>query len=291
MQQQIIIGTRGSQMALYQAQLVKKLLTKKDQNLNIQIKVIKVTGDSYQGDLKKIGGKGLFIKQLDKALLNKEVDLAVNCMKDIPCDSERGTAITIGAVLPREDAREALITRPDYDLSLLNTKECVIGTSAPRRAAILAEMYPNATIKPIRGTAETRINKVLKGEFDATILCYGGLHRIGKTDCAQKIYEPTEFNPALGSGVITIDHLAERSDLAQIIKLINCTKTFQQVQIERSIVNHINGNCFTALACNITDTHISATHYKDKKKLISDTYSIKNNQLNQIGELIAKAIK
>ncbi len=242
---QLKLGTRTSKMAMYQAELVKSLLLKRHPELDIQLVPIKSEGDIPNHVFQ---GKGAFIKKLDEALLRGKIDFAVNCMKDIPNDHERNQKIGIIAVLPRDDIREVLIfkkgfkpTGAEKDFSF------TIGTSSPRRCAILKKIYPKIHIKEIRGSADTRVRKLDEGVVDALVLAHAGLARINLSHRANKIYAPSEFLPPLGAGILTLDALKNNQSVISILKTINDAKTQQEMLLERAFLNQIRGDCHTAM--------------------------------------------
>lgn len=250
MTESIKIGTRGSPMALFQANTVQSILAKTFPEKTFEIVIIKTEGDQITGDLKAFGGKGLFVRAIDSQMLEGKIALSVSSLKDVPHDGERGTQIAIGAVLPRDDIRDSLLCRPGVTEEDLKTRTCKIGTSAPRRAAALKNLYPLCEIVPIRGTAETRIRKLQEGEADATLLATAGLHRVGQTQHITRILEVDEVMPAAGSAVVTIDALTSRKDLTPYLAALNHPPTLFQVHLERGLVNRLEGNCHTAISAH-----------------------------------------
>lgn len=250
MTESIKIGTRGSPMALFQANTVQRQLAKAHPDKQFEIVIIKTEGDQIQGDLKEFGGKGLFVRAIDEQMLSGAIDLSVSSLKDVPHDGERGGKIRIGAVLERDDIRDSLLCRPGVTEEDLRTRTCRIGTSAPRRAAALRKLYPLCEIVPIRGTAETRIRKLGEGEADATLLATAGLHRVGETRHITRTLEVNEVMPAAGSAVVTIDALVSRTDLEPYLASLNHAPTLFQVHLERGLVNKLEGNSHTAISAH-----------------------------------------
>lgn len=264
------LGTRTSKMAMHQAELVKSLLQKRYPELAIELVPIKSDGDvSTRPNV--FDGKGVFVKKLDEALLNGDIDFAVNCMKDIPNDHQRTENIKIVAVLPREDIRDVLILRAGIDTKHMQTSAFCIGTSAPRRRAIVRKIYPNATVKEIRGSSDTRVRKLDEGEVDALILAKSGIERIGLGNRISQIFEPNEFLPPMGAGIITMDTLAGNKEVTSLLKGINDEKTFWEMQLERSFLNEINGDCHTPIGGYISyqgaDAFICATVFSNSNTL------------------------
>jgi hydroxymethylbilane synthase len=242
-----IIGTRGSQMALCQANQVAHMLRSHYQQDEFVVAVIRSQGDTFQGNLRDIGGKGAFVRSLDEALLQETVHVAVNCLKDIPNDLERTSGITIAGVLPRSDIREVLIARSGLSLRELAVGTRV-GTSSPRRAALLRRMFPDLLAVPMRGSADTRVKKLDAGEVDALLLAKAGVERINLTNRITEIIPTEMLCPALGAGIVTMDVRAIDSEMKRLIGNISHLPTFQMMKAERGFLNGLRGNCFTACA-------------------------------------------
>ncbi len=290
------LGSRPSKMALYQAYLVKDLLSSTE--ISIEIVPMKSQGDFIHGDLSKHGGKGAFVSTLDEAIIKGEIDFSVNCLKDIPNDHERSEGIKIVSVLKRGDPREALLCRPNIKEKDLFNGDLIIGTSAPRRKAILSKLYPNCSVVHFRGSADTRIEKLRKGDVDAIILASSGLDRIDNKYPITKLYTIDIFPPAIGSGVVTIDCHENSKETVNIISKLNHAQTFREVTFERSLVNNLRGNCNTAISMSFnylidgriliktilysnTRDHIIdeiETELKDPK---SDGYTVASNLLQK----------
>ena len=241
------IGTRTSKMAMYQAELVKSMLVHYQPSLMIELVPIKSDGDMVCSNKNVFDGKGVFIKKLDEALLSGVIDFAVNCMKDIPHDHERDAQIDIAAVLPREDIRDALVLRLGENIPDKKSASFCIGTSSPRRRAVLQTLFPQATVKELRGSCDTRVRKLDAGEVDALILAKAGLERIDLADRINEIYAPEVFLPPWGAGIITLDALKNNEPIISLLKKINHEKTYQAMLLERAFVNTIQGNCHTPM--------------------------------------------
>lgn len=225
----IIIGTRGSQLALAQANEVGHRLQEQHPGLEVELKVIKTKGDKRLDlSLNASGDKGLFTKELEHALMEGEIDCAVHSLKDLPVDITEGTVLS--AILPREDARDALLGQ--YRFAEL-PEGAIVGTSSPRRAAQLLEQRPDLEIKEIRGNVETRIAKLKAGEYDAIVMATAGLKRLGLD--AEITYQFTDFEmvPAPGQAAIAVQQLASREDLIDVFATINCEETKRCTEIER----------------------------------------------------------
>lgn len=253
------LGTRTSKMALFQAQLVQRLLSKQFPDWTIDILPIRSERDPNLLMCGRDDGKGVFIKKLDEALLKGDIDFAVNCMKDIPNEAERASGPKIVAVLPREDIRDVLLLRPGCQVNDALT----IGTSAPRRRVLAQQLYPNAMLKELRGSCDTRVQKMDNGEVDALILSKAGLERIQLAHRIHTVYAPNIFLPAVGAGIITLDALSDNRRVIQALQTINHAQTYHEMLIERAFVNTIHGDCHTPMGGYIeygqTQLHVHGT--------------------------------
>lgn len=242
----IRIGTRGSKLALIQTGLVVAALKKSAPKLLIETEVIKTSGDSFQGDLKKAGGKGLFVKELEWGLLSGAIDVAVHSLKDMPGVLPTGLIL---AVFPkREDPRDAFISAKYTFLEAL-PKGALIGTSSPRRADQLKLLRPDCETQLIRGNVETRIQKVETGEFDATLLAVAGLNRLQKSNVIRQIFEIDQMIPAVGQGILGIETRVHEAELISFLReTLEHKMTALQARCERALLAAVGGDCYTSLA-------------------------------------------
>lgn len=235
------IGTRGSLLALKQSENVKKALEMLRPDLQIRLHVIKTKGDKILDvPLAKVGGKGLFVKEIEDALLDKTVDLAVHSMKDVPSDLPMG--LMIGAIPLREDARDVLVSRDGFGLKKLSLGS-VVGTSSLRRSAQLKSLRPDLEIQNLRGNLDTRLRKVEDGIYDAIVLAAAGLHRMGWNDRITAYLDPDEFLPAIGQGAIGIEIRSNDEELHQLLGNLHDPVTAFAVQAERSFLKELEGGC------------------------------------------------
>jgi hydroxymethylbilane synthase len=246
----IRIGTRGSPLALVQARMVRDALAAAHPDLrgagDIQIVPIKTTGDAVQDrKLMEIGGKGLFTKEIEEALLDGRVDCAVHSMKDMPTWLPAG--LTIGAMLAREDARDALFARTGTRIAEL-PRGATVGTASLRRQAQLLALRPDLKIVPLRGNVETRLRKLAAGEADATLLAAAGLKRLGLLDRAAGIIDSGEILPAVGQGAIGIEMRADDARLGALLAPLNHRATTLCVRAERACLAELDGSCHTPIA-------------------------------------------
>jgi hydroxymethylbilane synthase len=246
------IGTRGSPLALVQARTVAARLaaalgaTDKD----IELVVIKTSGDIIQDrPLADEGGKGLFTKEIEEALLDKRVDLAVHSAKDMPTFSQPG--LFLAACLEREDPRDVFISRKSKSLAEL-PRGATLGTASLRRQAIAKRLRPDLTVTPLRGNVETRLRKLDDGQVDATILALAGLKRLGLVAHATKIMDAEEFLPAAGQGAIGIEAREGDSRVRDMLARIDHADTSTAVACERAFLAELDGSCKTPIAGHAT---------------------------------------
>lgn len=240
------LGTRGSPLARVQSDWVAAQLKKANPGLKLEIKVITTSGDVSTGDLKNSGGKGLFVKEIEEALLADEIDLAVHSLKDLPGVLTEG--LMLAAYPQREDPRDAFVSAR-YNSLVALPEGGVIGTSSPRRADQLKALRPDCTIRPIRGNVETRLRKIAAGEFDATLLAVAGLNRLGCAGAIQEILSIEKMVPAVGQGVLGIEtRVKDRALVGFLKQVLEDPTTALQARCERSLLAAIGGDCFTPLA-------------------------------------------
>lgn len=235
----IRIGTRASRLALWQAEFVATELKKFFPALEVELVKIHTTGDKIlDAPLAKIGGKGLFTKELEMRLAGGEIDLAVHSLKDVPTDLPDG--FKIAAITRREQPFDAFVSNKFPTFAAL-TKDSVVGTSSLRRAAQILALRPDLQIKNLRGNIETRLKKLDTGEFDAIILAAAGLERLGYSSRIGEIL--TELIPAAGQGALAIEIRADDEEIFQIVQRLNDEKTFIEVEIEREFLREVGGSC------------------------------------------------
>ena len=244
----IIIGSRGSKLAILYAEKARKTIVDYHTNLNrdsIDIKIIKTSGDIHHSkSLSEIGGKGLFSKQIEEELLDKKIDIAVHALKDLPSEETEGLETKI--FLERNDPRDVFISL-NYK-SIIDLKpRSVIGTSSFRRAAQLNILKKDLNINLIRGNVDTRINKLKQKEFDAIVLSYAGIKTLGLEKKISQVFSVEEMLPCVGQGVIALQIRKNDQDTLNLIYKVNYSNTFNCVNAERSMLKTIEGNCDTAV--------------------------------------------
>jgi hydroxymethylbilane synthase len=237
----IIIGSRGSQLALWQANWVKSQLENLHSNADISIRVITTSGDKIKDvPLSKIGGKGLFVKEIEEALLAKEIDLAVHSMKDVPI--EIPSQLEISIITKRENPLDALISNNDKKLADL-PQGAVIGTSSLRRSSQLLKYRNDFKIHPLRGNVDTRLKKVEDGKYDAILLASAGLNRLGWSNRITEEIPHEVILPAMGQGALGIETRLGDTKTYNFISSLNHEQTNYEVSSERALVGKLDGGC------------------------------------------------
>jgi hydroxymethylbilane synthase len=241
------IGSRGSPLALAQSREVKSRIAAAAglDPERIEIKIIRTTGDVIQDrPLSEAGGKGLFTKEIEEALLAGTIDLAVHSSKDMPTMLPDG--LVLSAFLPREDARDAFIGRKAKSLRALPAG-AVVGTASLRRQAMVKRLRPDLAIVPLRGNVETRLRKIEAGEADATLLAVAGLKRLGLLDKADELLDIDAFLPAVGQGAIGIETRTDDAATRTLVAKINDADTATALAAERAFLAVLDGSCRTPI--------------------------------------------
>lgn len=251
----LVIGTRGSKLALAQAEEVKRLLIAAHDHLNeenIKIKVMSTRGDRVQDrNLSEIGGKGLFTEEIEEALYKGEIDIAVHSLKDMPTRLPEGLELV--CYLEREDVKDAFLSAKAN--SLLELPEgAVLGTSSLRRKAQALSLRPDLKVVNFRGNVQTRLKKLDDNVADATFLAMAGLNRLGIDDKRVKPINTAEILPAVAQGAITIEIASQNDVMRSILKPLNHKETELRVRAERTMLDILDGSCRTPIAglANIT---------------------------------------
>jgi hydroxymethylbilane synthase len=244
---QIIVGSRRSKLALTQTNWVMDQLKKLDPRFEFEVKEIVTKGDQIQDvTLSKVGGKGLFVKEIEQAMLDKEIDMAVHSMKDMPAVLPEG--LTIGCIPFREDHRDALISRGHVKLKDLKPG-AIVGTSSLRRSAQLLVARPDLEIKWIRGNVDTRLAKLETEEYDAIILAAAGLYRLGwASDVVTEFLDADLCIPAAGQGALSIECREDDKELLELFEKFTCKKTERAVRAERAFLQKMEGGCQVPIA-------------------------------------------
>jgi hydroxymethylbilane synthase len=241
------IGTRSSPMALHQAEQVAAALEALDPTVTTELIKVTTSGDQWMGDLAKLGGKGAFVREIDRNLLEGSVDIAVHCLKDIPGDVPAPQGLTFAAYLARDDVHDAVISRTGATLAELS-EGAVVGTSAVRRAAQLRLHYPHVEIKPLRGNVNTRLMRLDEGHFDAIVAAVAGLHRVNEADRITEILPLETMCPAIGAGIIALRCRTADARLRALTAALNDAETDRHATAERAMLHALQGHCNSPIA-------------------------------------------
>ena len=244
----VTIGTRGSKLALWQANWVKDALMAGDAGLKVDITIIKTKGDKILDvPLAKVGGKGLFVKEIEEALLARRIDLAVHSMKDMPADLPEG--LCIGAIPEREVPHDVLISRNNETLSALG-KGAAVGTSSLRRASQLLNARPDLSIFPLRGNLDTRLRKLDAGEMDAIVLAAAGVKRLGLAHRISENLRDDVMLPAAGQGALCIEIREKDAQTGPVVAALDHGESRRVVLGERAFLHRMGGSCQVPIAAH-----------------------------------------
>lgn len=240
----IRIATRESRLAMWQAEYVQDCL----QKLGHSVELVPMTtrGDQIlDRTLSKVGGKGLFVKELEAALQENRADIAVHSLKDVPM--QLGEEFQLACVMEREDPRDALVS-PQYSSLDALPQGSVVGTSSLRRMVLLQALRPDLKIEPLRGNLDTRLRKLDEGQYAAIVLAAAGLKRLGMAQRIAQTFEPEQMLPAAGQGALGIEALAQRVDLREALEPLAHVPTWLAVSAEREVSRSMGGSCSMPLA-------------------------------------------
>ncbi len=292
MSRPLIIGSRGSKLALWQAEQARARLQALNPQLDVHIEIIKTTGDVKNDPLSVIGGKGVFTKELEDALLDGRIDLAVHSLKDLPTILPDG--LSISAICEREDPRDALVLRSgSKNGSLVHLPQgAVVGTSSQRRLAQLKALRSDVIIRDLRGNVDTRIRKLDEGQYDAVILASAGLVRLGLQERISARIEISEMLPAVGQGAIAIETKSDNDFAVQITSQLDHRETRLACLAERAFLRGLGGGCQLPIAAhavlNRDVLHLDGLVAKpDGSKIIRDSLSGPSNNAEALGSTLA----
>jgi len=265
-----LIGTRGSKLSLAQTNWVISELQKQNPDSEFEIRTITTKGDTDTRALFTIDQRGIFEKEIDKAVADKQVDFAVHSLKDVPSDIPE--SLTIASVPKRESSNDVIITKDGSNLRTIPSKS-VIGTSSLRRAVQVSRIRPDVVVKPVRGNIETRINKVIDGKFDAVILAQAGISRLG-SEIKHSELSTKDFPPSPGQGALAIICRADDDKTISMLKKIEDKKSRTEIEAEREISEYVESGCrFPVGALAIANSNmlkLTVTAYSvDGKKSIT----------------------
>ncbi|RCW66376.1 hydroxymethylbilane synthase [Saliterribacillus persicus] len=290
----IVIGSRKSNLAITQTEwVIDQLKQKVGEEYTFEIKKISTKGDQILNvTLSKVGGKGLFVKEIENAMYAKEIDMAVHSMKDMPAVMPDG--LVIGSIPIREDHRDAFISNDHIKLEDL-PKGAIIGTSSLRRGSQMLVNRPDLEIKWIRGNIETRLRKLKEENFDAIILAAAGLKRMGWGDeMVTQFFEPDVCVPAVGQGALAIECREDDKELLELLTMINDDYTEKTVTAERTFLHLLNGGCQTPIGgyAHLEKDEVVLTAFvstSDGKKVLKEI--VRGNDPYQVGKVAAEKLK
>ena len=285
------IGTRSSKLALWQTNFIANELQNKYPDLKIKIVHIKTTGDKIlDSPLSKIGGKGLFTKELELQMLQGKIDLAVHSLKDVPAQLQ--PEFTITAITKRADPFDAFVSNKYHSFEEL-PQGAVIGTSSLRRRAQLLALRPDLQIENLRGNVDTRLRKLDEGTFDAIILAAAGLKRLGYESRITEILQPSKMLPAVGQGALAIEALTDNVETCKILKFLDNPDTRAATTAERAFLRVVEGGCQVPVGVHatiednkiITEAIIASTN---GQRFVRDKIIGEINNAEGLGEALAK---
>ena len=296
MTKKITIGSRGSKLALLYAQKAKDTIIKNTNlsDVEVVIKTIITKGDQFHDKrLSEFGGKGLFSSNIEKELQNKNIDIAVHALKDLPAIETNG--LVINSFLERNNPKEILISRDKKILKELNVKS-IIGTSSYRREFQIKKIRPDVICKLIRGNVDTRLKKLKEGMYDAIILSYAGIQYLQLENEITEIFKTEEIIPSVGQGIIALQCRENDKDIISLLKKINHEETYKRAHAERNILKVLEGDCETAVgAHSIIDGDniiIEAELFSlDGQKRFYEKKIEKIEKFKEIGEEIGQILK
>lgn len=291
----IIIGSRDSKLAVMQTELVMQQIRKCNPDLELELITLKTTGDIILNKtLDKIGGKGLFVKELDQALMDGRIDVAIHSLKDMPMEVSEDLPLV--ALPKRGDARDALILPEGKNFENYSKEEILanIGSSSNRRKLQLENLYKDIKITPVRGNIITRLSKLDSGEFSSLILAAAGLHRVGLENRISKYFSVEEMIPAAGQGILA---LQARKDLdVSFLNEVNDLESMYCARAERSFVRELNGGCSSPIAAHATmagnELKLVGLHYNENTgEHIIDTVVGDVLEAHKLGQDLANKLR
>lgn len=242
----LVIATRGSRLALWQANHIKDRLEAAYPGLAVELNVIKTKGDIILDvPLAKVGGKGLFVKEIEEALLSGAADIAVHSMKDVPMELPEG--LVLGVVPEREDPTDLFLS-VHYDSLEALPPGAVVGTSSLRRQAQILALRPDLRVESLRGNVDTRLRKLSEGQFAAIVMATAGMKRLGLSMPKESPLTPPAFVPAVGQGALGIEYAEQRTDLAAMLAFLEHRPTRIRVEAERGLLAGLEGGCQVPIA-------------------------------------------
>jgi hydroxymethylbilane synthase (EC 2.5.1.61) len=285
------IGTRGSQLALYQANVVASFLKRRFQDLELEIVKIKTTGDKIlDSPLSKIGDRGLFTKEIEKALLDNEIDCAVHSLKDVPTELPPGLALV--AFGEREDVRDVFIS-PDKRRLLEVEKGASIATSSLRRRSQLLHLRSDLTLVDVRGNLQTRLRKLQENGYAGIVLAYAGVKRLGMLDKVSEVFNTDVILPAVGQGIIAVEARHENYEIREFLAGYNSRESEIAALAERAFLRHLEGGCQVPIGVyssfdDLTITGLVAS--LDGEIVIRESVKLDREKPEESGNVLAQTL-
>jgi hydroxymethylbilane synthase len=299
MRDRFVIGSRGSKLALWQAEWVRARLAKLRPGVEVRVEIVKTSGDVLRdAPLSVIGGQGAFTKELEEALLGGRIDIAVHSLKDLPTVLPEG--LRVAAVTEREDARDALVLRAGADGHVGSLAElprgAVVGTSSQRRRAQLKHVRPDAVVRELRGNVDTRLRKLDAGEFDAVILASAGLRRLGFEDRISAALSTAEMLPAVGQGALCVETRADDADTNDLVSPLDDQPTRAACEAERALLRSLGGGCLVPIAAHATVTGArlrveGLVADPNGERILRDSVEDDTSQAARAGEMLAARLR
>ncbi len=289
----IRIGTRKSKLALWQANYVASQLKKHFPDIEVELVKITTKGDKILDvPLAKVGGKGLFVKEIEEAMLRNEIDIAVHSLKDVPTYFPEGLGLV--AITEREDPRDAFLSVKYSSIEEM-PEGAVLGTSSLRRKAQILEKRKDLVIKDLRGNVDTRIRKLEEGQYDGIILAYAGLKRLGLENKVKQIFEPDYMIPAVAQGFLGIEARLDDKETKRVVSVLNHKESELRAKAERAFLKTLEGGCQVPLAgyAEIIDGVLKITGFVsdlEGKRVFKDTVEGKPEDAERLGETLANRL-
>lgn len=289
----LVIASRESLLAMWQAEHIQARLQALYPDLTVEILGMTTQGDQIlDKTLSKIGGKGLFVKELEVALQERRADIAVHSLKDVPMMLPEGFKLAV--ITEREDARDAFVSNKYTSLADL-PHGAVVGTSSLRREAQLRARFSHLQIRPLRGNVQTRLRKLDEDEFDAIILASAGLKRLGLGERITTLLDPSESLPAAGQGALGIEISSDREDLMELLAPLNHVQTHACVMAERALARELGGSCQVPLAAYATEKdgvlHLQGlVAHPDGSVVLLENSSAPREYADALGRAVAKKL-
>jgi hydroxymethylbilane synthase len=298
MKQILVIGSRGSKLALTQARFVQGELERINPSLETRIEIITTLGDVKSEPLSVIGGKGVFTKELEDALINRRIDLAVHSLKDLPTITPEG--LTIAAICKREDPRDALVlgqslrTAGNPSIASL-PQRAIVGTSSPRRLAQLKHLRNDLVFEDLRGNVDTRLRKLDEGRYDALVLACAGLQRLGLANRISAALSSEQMLPSPGQGALAIETRAEDEDIIEVVRELDHKFTRLACTAERSFLRSLGGGCQLPIAAYaaVRDKKIKLDGLvadTQGRQIVRDRISGSIDEAEQLGTVLAERL-